>query len=249
MKKMPWNLAKLWPFKRNLNNPNLPLNDAKVWAEVFGDYFGSYSGESITAQRAMEFAPYWQAVTMISGDIGRLPLRLYERSYEQGQEVRRLNREDYRADLVNRTPNDFFSASQFWSRAVVALLVWGRACIEIVRRRDLTPAQLLLLNPSLTKVDADETGRIFIKLDTAIPRVISPANCLYLEWAGWNEIDVLTPYQQARHAIGLGLAQERFASLFECSDQRARRAEGGRHGPSLDKDRHVAVLHARVDHA
>ena len=52
--------------RTSIENPNLPLNDPKIWESVFGESYGTESGGQMTAERALMYAPVWQAISLIS---------------------------------------------------------------------------------------------------------------------------------------------------------------------------------------
>ena len=58
----------------SLENPNLPLNDANVWSDVFGDGYESASGVSVTHASALRISAVFRGVNLISTTVGKLPL-------------------------------------------------------------------------------------------------------------------------------------------------------------------------------
>ena len=61
---------------RSLENPALSLSDPATWDTVFGT--GSTdSGVRVTHDSVYNCPPFWQAVTMIAGDLAGMPFNLY----------------------------------------------------------------------------------------------------------------------------------------------------------------------------
>ena len=63
-----------------LDNPSLSLSDPRIWSDLYGG--STDSGVSVTPYKALSYAPVWQAVSMISGDVARLPLMVYRRRWQ-----------------------------------------------------------------------------------------------------------------------------------------------------------------------
>jgi len=79
-------------YNYTLENPNLPLNDPKMWEAVFNDSFGTDSGVSVTAEKALMYAPFYRAVQLISGDVAKLPRPVYRRVPDLGEDARERDR-------------------------------------------------------------------------------------------------------------------------------------------------------------
>ena len=75
---------------RSLENPNIPLGDARVWHDIFGD-FSTDTGERVNAKGALSLAPVYQAVSLISGDVAKIPLNVYRRRQDLGERGREVD--------------------------------------------------------------------------------------------------------------------------------------------------------------
>ena len=58
---------------RSLENPNLPLNAPSVWEEVLGDGYRAETGETVTAKKALTYAPFYRAVHPTRDHVAKLP--------------------------------------------------------------------------------------------------------------------------------------------------------------------------------
>ena len=195
--------------QRSGENPNIPL-DAKAWQDIFGTAFESISGETITTETAVECAAWWQGLSIISGDVGRLPLQLVRQ--EDDEPLRRA--EDSRASLVGFQPNEFFAADQFWSRVMLDLLQHGRAAVEIIRNLLGQPVRLLKMNSAILEPGVDPAGNVVMIERRTVPNVVPARDCLYLEWMGHGDLDVRPTYRAARQVLGVALGSQRFSSTF-----------------------------------
>ena len=67
-------------LQRSIRN-DLKLSDPKAWNPSLWNLAGSQSlsGENVTPDTALTYSAYWNAITLISGTIGALPLHLMQR--------------------------------------------------------------------------------------------------------------------------------------------------------------------------
>jgi HK97 family phage portal protein len=204
-------IASWWRGNRNLNNPNLPLNDPAIWEAVFNDTFGTEAGESITHENALQYAPVWQAVSMISADVARLPLVLYHSRGKGDRKTGTPADDDFRMRLVQMEPNEEVDAYQLWRRAMVDALLWGN--LYIVIERDGGGAAIGLRNVSagemaLQRVNGD---LFFFEGNDRVPHL--PGDVIHVRGVA-NSILGLDLVKTARNSIALGVAQEKYASRF-----------------------------------
>jgi HK97 family phage portal protein len=213
------------PRTNPLENPNLPLNAPGVWDEVFGDSFRSDSGISITAEKALTYAPFNRAVQLIAGDVAKLPRPVYKRRPDIGDDARERDRGHRLNYILNVAANEETEAVKFWCRFMEDALIWSNGWARIMPDGTGSPAELVNLLPDRTcweRIDGNlwcitEVGGRLIPL--------YPWEVLHIE--GPRPTGIMKPlYQMARNSIALGLAQEKFASKFF--------ANGGRVGGILE---------------
>jgi HK97 family phage portal protein len=196
---------------RSLENPNLPLNDPAIWEEVFGDTMRAHTGESISHDRAMTYAPVWQAVSLISGDVAKLPLVLYKQG---AGGVREPIEDSPLVDLVQLKPNEEEHAFKFWRRVMVHALLWGNGYVFIVRDDMGEPVELLHLLPDRTNMERHGGELWCITEADGRLEAIRAEDVIHLEGLSVECLEGRDMLDAARNSWALGLAQEKFSSLF-----------------------------------
>lgn len=195
-----------------LENPSISLNDPVAFAEMFGAR-DSITGESVTADTAMQVSAVWQAVNCIAGTIAQLPLHLYT-SDAGGIVVKKTKDTLYR--VVHDRANDIHTAYAFWKWVATGLLLDGRSLAIIVRDRSQRVVGFLPLNLSEVTIKQKVRGG---KLE----RSYTHDNIVYqssdiLDFALSLKADGVShynPIEQNRNTIALIIAAERFsATLF-----------------------------------
>lgn len=202
--------------KRSLENHNLPLNAPGVWDEVFGDSYKSETGEAVTAHKALMYAPLWHAVQMISGDIAKLPLNVYVRRPEMGEDARERDRTHPLNRVLGIAANEETESIKFWGRLMAHALLWGNGYAYIDRDGSGEVIGLYNLLPDRTNAERIK-GKLWYVTevgDGGQLKALFPEEVLHIEGLSVGLLGGMTVFSMARNAIGLGLAQEKFASKF-----------------------------------
>lgn len=157
--------------------------------------------EDVTAHHAV-----FACVSLISQDIGKMPIRLKKREKDV------LVHADIPSKLrVLKKPNRFQIWQQFSENWTTSLLLRGNT--YVLKRRDIfgEVTELVILNPDMCKPLIDDNGNVFYQLCndrlTQTESVIVPAseiihdriNCFYHPLVG------LTPIMACSLAAGLGI--------------------------------------------
>jgi HK97 family phage portal protein len=203
--------------KRNnaLENPSVSLTSPAAWGWLSGG-LGSDSGEVITPYTAMMVSTVAACVKTISESIASLPLVIYERS-NNGRQVA-YNHALYH--LLADAPNDEMSSFTFWEWAVVSLCLHGNAYVQVQRDAQGAVIALWPLLANLTTPVRMLDGSIAYRTTDGQqqPRVLASKDVLHFLMGSHDGLIGLSPIQQARQAIGLARAAERYGSqLFKNS--------------------------------
>jgi HK97 family phage portal protein len=206
------------PSYRSLENPNLPLTDPGIWEEVFGSSSAASTGEIITPDKAMMLAPFWHAVSMIASDIAALPLELYRRRPDIGPKAREADENDPLYAIVATSPNEETNANEFWTRLATDALIWGNGYALIIRDGSGEPAGMVNLLPDRTTKEIVD-GRVLYVTEVNIDgrhklQPILSADVLHIRGISTRGTVGNAVFHTARNSIGLGLAQEGYASAF-----------------------------------
>ena len=205
------------PEARNysLENPNLPLNDPAIWDAVFGSAFGTEVGIQVTAERAMMYAPFYHGVTMIAGDIAKLPRYVYKRRTDISDNARERDRGHRLNYILNRAANEYTEAIKFWERFVSDAIIYRHAYARIMFDGTGSPAELYNLLPDRTRCEFAKDGTMFYATEVGGRLVpLMPWEVLHVSAPPLTCAPSQALFQMARNSIALGLAQEQFASKF-----------------------------------
>ena len=147
-------------YSRSLENPRLSLKDPATWDAVLSGY-ESATGLKISAEKMLGIPAVWQAVTMISGDVAKLPLAPYRRDVDN-EALRQIDRQHAAYRLVRRRPNREQSAFRMWQTALVHKLIWNNAYIYLDRDLAGRPRELINLLPDRTAPERIKGELVFV---------------------------------------------------------------------------------------
>jgi len=201
-----------WIEKRfNLKNP----------PQWFIDYFGggeSTSGVKVGHQSALHYTPFWAAVRIISGTLGSLPFKTYER-LDSGGKKPQPNHRVY--TLLHERPNEYMDAVTFLESRMAHVLCYGNGYAEIQRDGAGRPVALWPLLPNRTsrKAAADGTLHYEVRISDSGETVLLPdRDVLHIKglgFDGYTGYDVVTYHKDA---IGYGIAVKEFGARFFQND-------------------------------
>jgi HK97 family phage portal protein len=181
-------------------------------AEALSAYFGTQatSGESITTEKALKYAPVFRAVQLISSSVGRIPIIFYRRS-ESGKE---RATDDPRYSLLRYKPNEQMTAKPFKETLTAHVLLKGNGYAYIYRDKYFKPVELYPLDPDKT-YPVRENGRLWYvtELDTEI-RKIEPYDMIHIKGLGWDGLQGFSVVSYATDSIGHGRAIHKYSSIF-----------------------------------
>ena len=202
-----------------------PANPIDCLDSPFGGHGWTDAGISVTHFLALTFAPVWQAVSLISGDVAKLCMHLCRRIEADTKE--RLFDHPL-TDLVCKQPNPQLNAVRFWRRTVLHYLMYGNAYIW-VRRDPFTgdPFELIHLLPDRTWSWRDTSTDA---VDEPLPMIryvggtgntlqvfeLPQSEVIHIEWLHnvSKDHEGLDTTHMAKNSWGLGLAQELFSNKF-----------------------------------
>lgn len=173
-----------------------PVDDPQALAYPTDEWFfnavtwgRSDSGENVSPSSALTHVPVWQAVNILAGDVGQLPIHIYRK---RGRN--RERDESHPVDwLLTMEPNPYQTPA-VWKETMMAwALLWGNGCSYIVRDGSGRPTALIPLAPECTH--------------PKLMRMVGEDGAKWDEW--WIETDfgdgkrVPLPYQDVFHVRGL----------------------------------------------
>lgn len=197
-------------------NPSFNLQDPAAWAGV--DFGGgeSASGMKVTPETSLKIASVWQAVSMISGDVAKLPLDPYKRAEDDGREVDKSIPAWW---LVRKQANNEMHARRYWRTMMVRALLWNQAFAWIERNGRGDPIAKYPLMPDRTCLER-HGGRLYCVTETKKPdgspwlKPIPYEDVFHITGISVDGTNGARLVKYARDAFGLSLARQGFASKF-----------------------------------
>ena len=204
----------------SIENPTTNLHEAAKLYDVGG---ATSSGVRVSERTALGISAVWQAITMISGDVAKLPLYLYRYEGDPfAEDTPRHRVKGHRAArLLRKKPNPHMNTYKFWQRVMAFRLLYNNAYVWIRRDRMGRPFQLWPLLPSHTWARHDGDGRLwyhtttpFLHDNAARLLTLAPWEVLHLEGICIDGLCGEQYVHHAREAFGLALARQRYAANF-----------------------------------
>jgi phage portal protein BeeE len=189
-----------------LASPSPWLIDAVTTGET-------YSGQRVSAEKALSLTPFRSAVTLIAETIGLLPFKVY-RDLGDGAKV---SARDHRAwRMLHDKPNPVTTAHRFWSTVATHLLVWGNAYIEKLRDESGLVTELWLRDPTQMAVEWNDVSkrRRFFEDGPSGRKFWTDEQILHIPGWSVNGLTGESMVYRGRQTIGNAIAREEFEGSF-----------------------------------
>lgn len=173
----------------------------------------SLSGVSVTRANAETIACFFQAISLISGDVAKLPWLVYRGLPSGGRERDRRHAAAY---LLRRKPSSNTTAF-LWKRTLCRhVMLHGNGYALIVRDPlTLAPRELIPLDPTKVQPGYDRGGRVVYRLGAAGQgRVLGQYDVYH--WRVFSDDGLVgkSICDLARESLGLTKATENFGASF-----------------------------------
>jgi HK97 family phage portal protein len=200
-------------------NPTFSLSDPRAWDMILqGEPVAS--GVRVNEYNSLSLPPLWQGVCMISGDIARMPLHVYRRNEEDGDDSREVDRTHPAYKIIRRMWSRETKAKRGWQIIVAHALLWGNGYAYIVRNGRTDPAELVNLMPDRTAPERLPNGELVYVTETVRPdgspwlKPIPADDVFHIQGLSLDPLAGMPMIQTAKDSIGLALAAAGFASKF-----------------------------------
>lgn len=196
------------------------LQAPSPWLVAWAGGRTTTAGMPVSPQGAMALSTYYDCIRIISEDVGKLPLQVYERLDPRGK---RLAREHPLYSLLHDAPNADMSAMTFRETLTQHMLGWGNGYAEILHTGRGQVAGLIPIHPSrvmLRRGDDDTLvydvyGRDDLPGSMPTGRSRIPAyNMLHVHGLGPDGFTGYSIAQLAAESLGLSLAADKFGASF-----------------------------------
>jgi len=195
-----------------LEDPSVPLTDFDRVSELVGGS-ASASGVRVNSYTVLTYGPVFRAVSLIAGDVAKIPLLTYRRTSGEGK-IRAFDHPAYQ--LLRYEPNELMTAATFWSTMTIHRLLWGNFYALIETDGAGNPTALLPLLPDRTEPEIDQaTGQLWYKTRIGnVDKYFFPEEVLHVPGLAFDGLKGYSVLNLAKNSVGLGLAAEQFASKF-----------------------------------
>jgi HK97 family phage portal protein len=191
---------------------NLAVTEAKAWNPSLWRFFGSesLSGELVNEYTALNYSAVYNAVSLISGTIGALPLHLMQRKGEK----KRIADDRVMYRVMHDEWNPYVTAMAGRETMMSHILTWGNGYAEKVFNGYGELTQLWPITPDRVTPEMRD-GAIVYRIRVDGQEVILPRrNVLHVPGLGFDGIQGYSVIAMARKSIGLGMAMETFGSTY-----------------------------------
>lgn len=192
----------------------LGLNDPKAWNPSLWNLYGaqSASGEVVTEETALTYSAVWNAITLISGTIGSLPLHLMRPA---GRDKKQATEQPLYQTLHSQY-NPYMTAMAGRECMSEHILTWGNGYAEIMRDGYNNIVELWPLPPNrVTPRMTDSYALVYdIKLPDGGEATLPREKVLHIPGMGFDGFMGYSVIAMARKSIGLGMAMETFGSNY-----------------------------------
>lgn len=205
-----------WNRRREQRDQTSGLaNPAGFITESFTGSSKSPSGQRVTVEKALSLAPVWAAVSIISEQVGQLPLKVYKK-LDDGARIEATSHRSYA--MLHDKPNAYTPADRFWAAVTTQLLLWGNVFIEKVRSPDLGVVdELYLLHPGCMVVEWNPVSKvkrfIYEPNDGRPKQIYSDDEVLHIFGLSMDGV-IGQSVIRCKGALGAALAREEFEGAF-----------------------------------
>lgn len=170
----------------------------------------SLSGETVTEETALTYSAVYNAISLISGTIGALPLHLMQRK----DSTKRIADERLLYRVMHDQWNPYMTAMAGREALMAHILAWGNGYAEIQRNYLGEIAQLWPIPPNRVKPKMEANELVYWvrvdNVDVRFPR----EKILHVPGLGFDGFMGYSVIAMARKSLGLAMALETFGSLY-----------------------------------
>ncbi len=197
---------------KGFSRRDLSITNPKAWDRTLWNLVGSksLSGESVDEYSALTYSAVYNAISLISGTVGSLPLHLFRQTGKN-----KTFADDKGLFYVMGTkPNPYMTSMALREVMTAHILAWGNAYAEKVRNVLGDIVELWPIPPDRVNVKMEGTELVYkIKVDN-LEKTFTRDKILHIPGLGFDGFVGYSVIAMARKSIGLGMAIETFGSLY-----------------------------------
>ena len=191
----------------------LGLNDPKAWNPTLWNMRGSQSlsGEVVTEETALTYSAIWNAIVLISGTIGSLPLHLMRpNGRNKNQDTKHPL---YQA--LHTQYNPYMTAMAGRECLMSHVLTWGNGYAEQVRNQVGEVVELWPIGPNRVVPEMQDSELVYrVRLLDGGETILPRERMLHIPGMGFDGFTGYSIIAMARKSIGLGMSMETFGSYY-----------------------------------
>lgn len=193
---------------RIFNQAATPEKSQRSLWNIFGAR--SQSGEVVTETSALHYSAVFNAIALIAGSIGALPLHVMRKTAQGREYVGKKSL--YR--VLHDAPNPYMTAMALRECLLAHILAWGNGYAEIVRNKMGEIVELWPIAPNRVTPEIREGGMVYRVRVDGREETLLRKDVLHIPGMGFDGFMGYSVIAMARNSIGLGLAMESFGALY-----------------------------------
>jgi len=209
-------LVSLFP-RRSLENPSLSLADPQAWLdmedawdEAMGGGGSTLAGIHVGTRTAMQYAPFWRGVWMLSADVAKVPIKVYRVTDGAKEEAR-----EHPAWRVLRRPNPGVMPRYVFWRAFMLHAILGNGLAYIQRDGAGRPLRLILMESQRTDIETyGGLRRYRYHFADGRTETYGAADVFHVLGQTRDGMSGLPLVRYAKQFLARGLAMERYGAAF-----------------------------------
>ena len=198
------------------NQYDIPLGSDAIW-DILGAGRQSCAGVSVSREKILGYPAVWRGVNLLSRDVAKLPLFVYQRLEDGGKQRDRMHPAHR---LLHQKSSPHMTAFTFRQTLQSHALIHGNGYAYIFRDANAGPTDMLVLDPEYVTPIKEDGRLLYLVTNMQLPdgqtrdRKILPENILHIRGlshtglVGYSVVDIL------RESLGLGLAAQKYGSVF-----------------------------------
>ncbi len=169
------------------------------------------AGVDVDEYIALNFSAVYNAISIISGTIGSLPLHLFKRNKRITQKA--TSHRLY--DVLHATPNPEMTAMSYREASTAHVLSWGASYSEIVRNSMGQISELWPITPNRVRPFRSNRQLFYeITLVGGKKTILPKERILHIPGLGFDGLTGYSVLEKARESIALGMATEEYGARF-----------------------------------
>ena len=182
--------------------------------KVISDRLSAASGEVVTAETALTVSAVYACVRVLSETVASLPLFIYKARPDGGKDALRKHS---LWDLLHDKPNQDQTAYEFFEQSLAHLNLRGNFFAQKVREASGAVTELIPLMPDGMKIERSVSGSLVYKYTnpaTGVEKPYPQDQIWHVKGMSLDGIVGLSPITQAREAIGISMAADKYGARF-----------------------------------